>query len=471
MFLIFPVGSEKGVRRLPYVTIGLIAVNTIIWVFTSLTFNGQIKQIEELNARLYEIERRYSFQVLEKDPDLLTTFDPVKVHQKFAADSIIPEPSPDFREWQKAYEQFNSARRNIIFEKVGFKPKQFDMLKLFTALFVHGNLFHLVFNMLFLWLVGCNIEDDWGWKVFLGLYLVSGVVATMSHTVVAPQSDMPLIGASGAIAGVMGAFMIRHFKTKVRFAYFFWFLLKPYFGTFAIYAGVALPFWFLEQILSASWSMSMKGSGTAYWAHVGGFVFGAMVGLSMKFLGWEKKYVVPMVEDSFEKLKLSYVMKEANKKLEAGDTTGAIPLFLQAIEEDPQNIDASLILARLFFEKGQLKDSQIMFDKALGSVLMKEDGEWILSIYDEIIEKKLLEKTAENNLYRLAAFLEKAAKCDEALRVYDIYVSTFPAAKLRPKAIYRMHILYKTKLNDAARALTALNILQKEYPEWMQTMQ
>jgi membrane associated rhomboid family serine protease len=93
----------------------------------------------------------------------------------------------------------------------------------------------------------------------------------------------------------MGAFMIRHYKTKIRFAYFFWLIfVPPIFGSFAIYAGIALPVWFVMQIVSARWSVE---AGTAYYAHVGGFVFGAIIGMGMKFLGIEKKYVAPMVED------------------------------------------------------------------------------------------------------------------------------------------------------------------------------
>jgi tetratricopeptide (TPR) repeat protein len=262
----------------------------------------------------------------------------------------------------------------------------------------------------------------------------------------------------------MGAFMIRHYKTKIRFAYFLWFILiRPYYGTFAIYAGIALPFWFLQQIIFASGGAE---SGTAHWAHVGGFVFGAVVGISMKIFGIEKKYVAPMVENSFEKLKMSSKMKEVNKKLDTGDTTGAIPLLLMVINEEPQNFDALLMLARIYFEKGHRNDAIVMYKKAFDLILRTEDSNLILSTYEEIREKEILNNMPEKNIYNLASFLEKAAKYEEAVRLFGLYIQLYPGGKVRPKAIYRAYLLFKDKLNNETMAQHALAFLKKEYPEF-----
>jgi membrane associated rhomboid family serine protease len=464
MFFIIPVGSEEGVRRLPYVTIGLIVVNSVIWIITSMVLSGQLGELEQLHKRMQEIELHYAYRFLEKDPKLLQEMDYEKVRERILSGEIIPIGSEDYRQWHNLYQHYKEQSEHLVFESFGFKPSNFNFLKLFSSMFLHGNFFHLFFNMLFLWLVGCNIEDDWSWKVFLGLYVAAGLVAGIFHAVAFPKSSMPLIGASGAIAGIMGAFMIRHYKTKIRFAYFIWFFLRPYVGVFSIYAGIALPVWFLQQIIGASWGME---AGTAYWAHIGGFVFGAAMGASFKYLGVEEKYIEPMVEDSFEKLKLTGNMKEANRLLDAGDTAAAIPFLIQAVREKGGNYDAALILARLYYEQGNHDDALTMYNKALAMVLQTRNSEMITAIYEEMEEKKWVKGFSEKNIYSLARFYEELGQYERAVELYGIYIQVYRQGMVRPKAIYRAHMLFKDKLQDDNMARNALAFLHREYPGWM----
>ena len=464
MFFIFPIGSEEGVRRLPYITIGLIAINTIIWLVTNAVAIGQSRKIEEINGALFQIETRYFYEVQQQDPNILMVEDYDQLHEAFQANEFIPVDSEDHAQWQYLYEQYKRLKAQSVFNQLGFTPKEFNFLKIFSAMFVHANFFHLLFNMLFLWLAGCNIEDDWSWKVFLGLYIISGIVATLFHAMAHPQSSMPLIGASGAIAGIMGAFMIRHYKTKIRFAYFIWIIFRPFIGTFAVYAGIALPFWFLQQILGASWSVGE--AGTAYWAHIGGFIFGGIIGASLRVFGIEKKYIEPMVEDSFEKLKLSAKMKEVYQKLDAGDNTGAMPLLLALLKEEPENHDVPLMLARIYFEKGHYDDAQVMYNKAFEIILVRQNRELLLSMREELKEKKILDKLSEKNLYNFGQFLESIADYQEATKMYGLYISCFPKGSVRHKAIYRTYLVFRDKLNEPTMAQAALAFLEKEYPNW-----
>ncbi|UCF70771.1 MAG: rhomboid family intramembrane serine protease [candidate division WOR-3 bacterium] len=464
MFFIIPIGSEEGVRRLPYVTIGLIVLNTVIWVITSMVLTGQMAELEQLNGRMLEIESYYTYELLATDPNLLNEVDYDKIRERIVDGDIIPVGTEDYQVWKNLYDTYTEKNSQMVFNSFGFTPARFDFIKLFTSVFVHANFLHLLFNMLFLWLVGCNIEDDWSWKVFLGLYLVAGLVAGIFHAIAFPKSEVPLIGASGAIAGIMGAFMIRHFKTKIRFAYFFFFFIRPYFGTFSIYAGIALPIWFVQQIFGASWGME---SGTAYWAHIGGFIFGAAMGASFKFFGIEKKYIEPMVEDSFEKLKLSPKMKEANALLDAGNADAAIPVLLQVVGEEKLNHDALLVLARLYYERGKVEDAVAMYDRAMEIALRTENNDLITSIREEMDEKKVLTSLSEKNLYKLGGYLERQGRYEEAAKSYGLHIELHRASSVRPKAIYRVHLLFRDKLSNASMAQNALAYLQKEYPEWL----
>jgi membrane associated rhomboid family serine protease len=138
-----------------------------------------------------------------------------------------------------------------------------------VSMFLHGSLLHLGGNMLFLWIFGNNIEDRLGRVKYLLFYLAAGVVAMAAHLAVQPHSTVPVIGASGAIAGVMGAYLIWFPNVRVRAAVFLaFFVVFP-----RIRAKWLLGIWFVLQFFTA------PGSGVAWMAHVGGFVFGALFAL------------------------------------------------------------------------------------------------------------------------------------------------------------------------------------------------
>lgn len=152
---------------------------------------------------------------------------------------------------------------------------------LITSQFLHGGFLHVAGNMLFLWIFGNNIEDKLGHVKYLIFYLACGVLAGLTQWFFSADSIVPSLGASGAIAGVMGAYILRFPKaeilTLVPLGFFMW--------TFRVPALFFLGFWFAQQALYSFASLSvptnvgMQSGGIAYWAHAGGFVFGAILGL------------------------------------------------------------------------------------------------------------------------------------------------------------------------------------------------
>ena len=152
--------------------------------------------------------------------------------------------------------------------------------------FLHGGWMHLVFNMWFLWLTACNLEDRWGRLVFLPFYLASGIAGALAHRWFNAGSGTPMVGASGAIAGAMGGFLVIFASTPIRFFYLLWLGLRPKWGTFEARAIVMLPLWLLVEVLSGVFA---RGSGTAHWAHVGGFAFGAAVAGAVRVSGLDEK--------------------------------------------------------------------------------------------------------------------------------------------------------------------------------------
>ncbi len=148
-------------------------------------------------------------------------------------------------------------------------------ITIFTSMFLHGGFLHIAGNMLYLWIFGNNVEDAMGSIRFIIFYLLSGVVAAFSHALANTSSLVPMIGASGAISGVLGAYLLLYPRARVLTLVVFGFFVR----TVEIPAMYVLGFWFVFQFLSALVSAG-TGGGVAWYAHIGGFVAGmALIGL------------------------------------------------------------------------------------------------------------------------------------------------------------------------------------------------
>ncbi len=156
----------------------------------------------------------------------------------------------------------------------GFVPGAFAWSTILVSMFLHGGLWHLIGNMWSLWIFGDNVEDRLGHWRYAGFYLLCGVLASLAHALSAPASMVPTIGASGAIAGIMGAYLVLYPQSRVLTAIF----LVFYFNIVEIPAIVFLGFWFLMQLVSGVGALAASAGdvgGIAFWAHVAGFIAGA----------------------------------------------------------------------------------------------------------------------------------------------------------------------------------------------------
>jgi membrane associated rhomboid family serine protease len=141
---------------------------------------------------------------------------------------------------------------------------------LFTSMFLHGGWFHLIGNLWFLWIFGNNVEDAMGRGRFVVFYLMVGGVAALAHVVAEPSSSLPMVGASGAISGIMGAYLVLYPRARVKTLL----VLVIFFTVIELPAFVYLAYWFALQLLS---SATGDVSGVAFWAHIGGFVAGVLL--------------------------------------------------------------------------------------------------------------------------------------------------------------------------------------------------
>ena len=146
---------------------------------------------------------------------------------------------------------------------------------LLTSMFLHGGLMHLAGNMLFLWIFGDNLEEEMGHLRYLLFYLASGLGAGLAHIAAGPSSAIPTVGASGAIAGVMGGYLLLFPKARVDVLV----IIVFFFRIFPVPAWIMLGLWFAMQLFMGVGSTTHTGGGVAYWAHAGGFVVGALLTL------------------------------------------------------------------------------------------------------------------------------------------------------------------------------------------------
>jgi hypothetical protein len=157
----------------------------------------------------------------------------------------------------------------------GHAPFDLAFFPLLTSMFLHSGLMHILGNMLFLWIFGDNVEDEFGHFFYLLFYLACGIGSGLLHVLFNLNSHIPAIGASGAISGVMGAYIVLFPRAKV-LTFFFIFLIP-------IPAFFILGYWFALQFLQAAAQFgTMSNGGVAVWAHVGGFVMGVLITLMVK---------------------------------------------------------------------------------------------------------------------------------------------------------------------------------------------
>ncbi len=152
-----------------------------------------------------------------------------------------------------------------------------------THMFLHGSWLHLMGNMLFLWIFAMNVEDRLGRALFLLLYVVGGIAAAAGHILADPSSDVPMVGASGAISAVLGAYVVLYPRARIQSLVF----LVFFYELIAVPAVLVLGYWFLLQLVDgfASLGLTAEASGgIAFWAHVGGFVAGMAMALPLRVL-------------------------------------------------------------------------------------------------------------------------------------------------------------------------------------------
>jgi len=344
--MLLPIGHDQTtVRRMPWVTFGIIATCVVVFIVTLLAPGDEAAVGDaELRAVEYFVAHPY----LKLDPQL-KGYRYYTLRQQAGDDPSAPDDDElraEQDELDRLAAAFFAARGRLPFWRWGVVPADLTPSTLVTYTFVHAGILHLVGNLFFLYLVGPAVEDVWGRWLFAAFYVASGAVAALVFVARYPNLVEPLIGASGAIAGVMGAFAVRYWSSRITF-YYFVFFVRVYQGTFEAPAGFMLVLWALGELAFALglwgyFSVADLGD-VGFLAHVGGFAFGVGSALLIQSLRIEERFVEP-AQDRRETVHDASAVEDALELARQGRSELALAQLSAVLGRDPTDADAAAAL-------------------------------------------------------------------------------------------------------------------------------
>jgi len=466
--ILLPIGhEEEGVRRLPWVTFGVMILCLLAFFMTGRQALFPEDDVEASKDARQALEYSLEHPYLELDPDFRKRFIPAEgADEEFdafvsAIGTMAGSPPQSAAVRETEQEVLDGLTQNALesfdahpLMRWGLVPNDFSLVGLLTHMFLHAGWLHLVGNMLILYLAGPFIEDVWGRPLYLGFYLVTGIVAALFHVGFNAGSSVPMIGASGAIAGVMGAFLIRYRTTPIRFFYMFGLLIR---GTFTAPAWIMLPLWFGQQLFLAMLTKNMgDGAGVAYWAHVGGFAFGLGAAGLIKAMRIEEQYLHAAIES---KVRSTVISNEAvDRALEAqlaGQSDRAFEMLSTEARKAPGNYDAALAFWGVAVELGRAAEAAPAILKTIQHQLRAGETQQAASQWIELTDRVPGIATDTAVLLRLAQVLVEQGDRERAASTVR---QALLAAGARPGAALALKIASSAVELDPTVALGAARL-------------
>jgi len=362
MFIV-PVTGQISRRNLPVVTIGLIIINCLVFFIFQSNQAREYMAAEGyyLTSGLAEIEisRFIEYRNTSADEPIdpqgldrlndeelaelcLKMREDGEFEAKLRNEEIITPADPEYQEWKQLRNWYEHLHSKIVSAKYGFTPAESNPVTFFSHMFLHGSFQHLLGNMIFLWLVGCMIEMGSSRVFCSATYVLTGLGAVMLFWLMNPQSRIHLVGASGAISGLMGAFCVLYGRKKVKFFY----SLGVYFSYFKAPAIILLPIWIAKEIY---FLYNDEIGNVAYEAHLGGLISGALFGLIGYFLF--RKMIATGLETNEPVDEISPLLERALEHLNRLEMEAASSVLEQVLTKDPGHIGALTHLFNIFKNK------------------------------------------------------------------------------------------------------------------------
>ena len=455
MYFILPIGHEESeVRRIPWVTATIAVLCVVVHLFVTKP------SLEKEDEMFFALDEAYTYFLehpyLEPSPEMkkeLRIFDieleggrvlgqlgrPSRTSQEeepeeeesgyvapelleadpyyeedgggFDAAATAAEPERDQRAEQAKLDQLFQGYLKLKEkngERLGLIPGDFEVFDLVAAIFLHADWWHLLGNLFFFWLCAPTLEDVWGRPFFAAFFVLAGCVSGLFWMFLNLDGMIPMVGASGAIAGLMGAFAVRFKSSHITFFYAYLWLLPPSAGkgTFSLPAWLTLGFWFARELFFMAIVEAGKvGSGVAFAAHVGGFGFGALAVFIMSRQRVEERFLAPAIEKKLgEQLggRTNVELAKAHELIDQGRTEEAWGTLLQALDKAPNDPDSATALWDLAVKLERREQAVPSVVRQLKLELRGGDRLLALQRWDEIREVVLPNRLDVDLAWRLA---------------------------------------------------------------------
>jgi membrane associated rhomboid family serine protease len=446
-------------RRWPIVTFVLIALNLIVFLATDSTIHKQQPEISEVRMQILVLAATHpELDMPIEVQEFVSNFEKSnpeawkKAGLQFKAmmDAVDPRARriEDPEELQSAMDslsqRFHDIQEKSLLLNYGFVPSNPKPISYLTCMFLHTGWLHLIGNMWFLWLAGFILEENWGRIIYPIFYLLSGIGASLAHAAMYPHSVVACLGASGAVAALMGGFLVRFPKLKIDM----WGLLLIFRFRFKAPAYWLLPLWLLTEIFYGT--LFGQSSGVAHWAHVGGFLFGAVSALVIQRTGLEHQ-ANAVIENKVGWTADAAVV-EGTALMEEGKVDEAIKVLKKHVAVKPDAIDAYSILAQLYWRKNDFQASRDTYAKLCQLHLKANDADAVWQDYQEFknVGGEHLPAATWLEVGRLAETQENFSR---AVTEYENLAKAYPSEKQSILALLSGGRLTLKKLNRPSEAL------------------
>jgi membrane associated rhomboid family serine protease len=447
-------------RRWPVVTFTLIALNVLVFLGTHWKIEAQ--EPERIEVRMHILVLAAMHPELNMPNDVEKFVNDVKKQAPEAAwrelssrrrkaedawDGQIREvedPQELQSEMDTLAQRFNEVQNNSILENYAFVPAHPKPISYLTSMFLHIGWLHLIGNMWFLWLAGFILEDRWGRVIYPIFYFLAGIAASLVHTMANPSSLGAALGASGAVAALMGGFLVRFPKLKIEML---WYMLI-FRIRFKAPAYSLLPLWLLMEIFYGS--LFGQASGVAHWAHVGGFIFGALAALVISRTSLEHE-ANTVIENKIGWTADPAVV-QGTEFMEKGQFAEGIAVLKKHLAAKPDAIDAYSVLRQLYWRKNDIQAYLDVTIKFCQLHLKAQDSEAALMDYQEYTNAGGDRMPAATWL-ELCRVIEGQQHHDRAVTEYEHLAKAYPTEKQALLALLSAGRLALKQLNRPSDAL------------------
>lgn len=447
--------SMRG-RRWPYITFALIGINIVAFLLTFGTMGRQQPERAQVRVRLLLLSARHPDLTMSPAADAYVgnvkkqlgenwdkrlTANAARLQR--SGNLPADDPADPQQQMDSACQAFEAERQSDLLDNYAFVPAEPRAISYITANFLHAGWLHLIGNMWFLWLAGFILEDNWGRLIYPAFYLLAGAAALQFYGWCAPGSYMPLIGASGAVAALMGAFLVRFPKMKIEMGCFVFYYLYR----FKAPAYALLPLWLLTEFFWGS--VSGISSPVAHWAHVGGFLFGIAAAYGLRRSGLEQ-----LAFDTIE-AKIGWTadpeLLRATEAQEKSNYAQAASILVNYVKQKP-TVDALDMLQQIQWRQNNMPGYLEATAQLLEVHLKAQDPEAAWRDF-EAYSSAGGDKLPATVWLEMARMLENQQNFDRAAEQYQRLAESCPAVKQSLLALLAAGRLYLKKLNRPDEAL------------------